>query len=112
MADKADKLKKSAESAPAATDEKKTAPKEAKQKKPNAFVNFFKKVGKFFKECKLELKKIVWATPSSTLKNTAMVTVAIVVFAVAVFGVDSLFRDVVLKYLGKIPLWIANLTWG
>ncbi len=116
MAGKTEKLKKNAdtESVTATSDGNKTAQKETKpkQKKPNAFAKFFKRIGKFFKECSLELKKIVWATPSSTLKNTVMVTVAIVVFTAAVFGLDWLFRDVLLKYLGKVPLLIENLFWG
>lgn len=108
----ADEMKKNAEMASA--EAKKTASNEAKpkQKKPNAFVNFFKKIGKFFKECKIELRKIVWPTFSSTLKYTALVTVAIVLFTVVFFGLDVLFRDVLLRWLGKIPMLIANLGWG
>ena len=31
-------------------------------KKPNAFVRFFKRIGKFFRELRSELKKVVWPT--------------------------------------------------
>ena len=87
----------------------KTASKESKpkKKKPNPVVTFFKKLLKFFKECKSELKKIVWASPSSTLKNTIIVTIAIVVFAAFFFACDWLFRDIVIAGLCKIPEWIG-----
>ena len=94
-------------------EENKTASKESKskqkpkQKKPNPVLNFFKKILKFFKECKSELKKIVWASPSSTLKNTIIVTIAIIVFAAFFFACDWLFRDVVIAGLCKIPEWLG-----
>lgn len=92
-----------------AAEEKKTASKESKpkKKKPNPFVTFFKKIWKFLRECKSELKKIVWASPSSTLKNTIIVTIAIVVFAAFFFACDWLFRDIVIAGLCKIPEWIG-----
>ena len=55
----AEELKTTSESTAVAEDAKKTAPKEqkTKQKKPN----IFKRFGKYLKECKSEVKKIVWA---------------------------------------------------
>jgi preprotein translocase subunit SecE len=90
-------------------EETKTASKETKPKKkgPNPVVTFFKKIWKFFKECKSELKKIVWASPASTLKNTIIVTIAIIVFAAFFFACDWLFRDIVIAGLCKIPEWIG-----
>ena len=44
--------------------EKKTA-KKPEEKKPNALVRFGKRAVKFFKDCKGEVKKIVWPTPKS-----------------------------------------------
>ena len=57
----ADEKKEIVESASATPEVKKTASKDAKPKakKPNKVGAFFKKIGRFFKECKVELKKIV-----------------------------------------------------
>ena len=101
----AEEIKKDTAVASASEEEKKTASKETKpkQKKPNPIVKFLKKIGKFFKECKSELHKIVWASPSSTLKNTIIVTIAIVIFAAFFFACDWLFRDVIIEALCKIP---------
>ena len=110
----ADEKKEIVENASAAPEVKKTASKDAKPKakKPSKVGAFFKKIGRFFKECKVELKKIVWSSPSSTLKNTILVTIVIVLFAAVLFGLDVLFRDVIISWLGKIPTLISNLGWG
>lgn len=111
----ADEVKnEKSESASVTPEVKKTASKDAKPKtkKPNKVGAFFKKIGKFFKECKVELKKIVWASAPSTLKNTVLVTIVILLFAAVLFGLDLLFRDVIIDWLGKIPTLIANLGWG
>ena len=88
----------------------KTATKTAKteKKKPNKFVGFFKKIGKFFKECKVELKKIVWASPSATTKNTILVTVAILLFAAIFLGLDTLFNALLNRWLPSIPRFFAG----
>lgn len=90
-------------------EEKKTASKESKpkKKKPNPIVTFCKKIWKFLRECKSELKKIVWDSPASTLKNTVIATVAIIVFAAFFFACDWLFRDIIIAGLCKIPEWIG-----
>ena len=51
------------------------------KKKENGFVRFFKRVAKFFRDCKGEIKKIVWPTPKATFKNTGVVLVTILVVA-------------------------------
>ncbi|MBQ8398554.1 MAG: preprotein translocase subunit SecE [Clostridia bacterium] len=101
----AEDIKKDATVASGSEEEKKTASKEPKpkQKKPNPVLKFFKKIGKFLKECKSELKKISWASLSSTLRNTIIVTVAIVIFAAFFFVCDWLFRDIIIEGLCKIP---------
>ncbi len=63
------------------------------QKKPNAFARFFKRVGKFFRDCKGELKKIVWPTPKSVFKNTGVVLVTIIVLGLFVFLLDTGFMN-------------------
>lgn len=62
-------------------------------KKQNAFVRFFKRIGKFFRDCKGELKKIVWPTPKSVFKSTGVVLVTIVVLGLFVFALDTGFMN-------------------
>lgn len=62
-------------------------------KKPNPFVSFTKKVGKFFRDCKGELKKIVWPTPKSALKSTGVVLVTIIILGLFVFALDTGFMN-------------------
>lgn len=62
-------------------------------KKENGFVRFIKRAGKFFKDCKGEIKKIVWPTPKATFKNTGVVLVTILVVALFVFLLDTVFMN-------------------
>lgn len=68
------------------------------KKKTNKFVGFFKRVAKFFRDCKGEIKKIVWPTPQAALKSTGVVLATIVVVGVFIFGIDTLF----MKLLGLV----------
>ena len=69
-------------------------------KKPNAFVGFFKKIAKFLRDCKGEIKKIVWPTPKQVLKNTLIVLVCVLVVGVFIWvfdlvaqvGIDALIK--------------------
>lgn len=63
------------------------------EKKPNGFVRFFKKIGKFFRDCKGEIKKIVWPTPKAVFKNTGVVLVTIIVLGLFVFALDTAFMN-------------------
>lgn len=47
------------------------------------------KVGKFFRDCKSEIKKIVWPTPRSVFKNMGVVLIVIVIIGLFVFGLDT-----------------------
>ena len=42
-------------------------------KKETKKLGFFKRIGKWFREMRSELKKVVWPTASSTAKNTGTV---------------------------------------
>ena len=63
------------------------------EKKTNAVVNFFQRVIKFFRDCKGELKKIVWPTPKSVFKSTGVVLVTIVILGLFVFLLDTGFMN-------------------
>jgi preprotein translocase subunit SecE len=55
-------------------------------KKPN----IFSRMGKFFKDCKSEFKKLVWPTKKQVINNTSVVLVTIVVLGAFVGGLDTL----------------------
>jgi len=62
-------------------------------KKPNAFVGFFKKIAKFLRDCKGEIKKVVWPTPKQVFKNMGVVLAAVVAIGLFVFGLDTVFMQ-------------------
>ncbi len=64
------------------------AEKDAAKKKKNKKNGVFSKIPKFFRECKGELKKIVWPTPAQTTKNFGVVLAVIIVIGVIVFALD------------------------
>lgn len=53
-------------------------------KKPS----IWSRMGKFFKDCKSEFKKLVWPTKQQLLKNSALVLVSIVVVGLSLALVD------------------------
>lgn len=55
--------------------------------------SFFQKIVKFFKDCKGELKKIVWPTKKTVFKNMGVVLVTIIVLGVFIFLLDSVFMQ-------------------
>ena len=62
-------------------------------KKENAVVRFAKKVTKFIRDCKGEIKKIVWPTPKAVFRNMAVVLVTMVVLGVFIFLLDTAFMN-------------------
>ena len=65
--------------------------KPAEKKKENRFSKALKSAGKYFRDVKNEIKKIVWPTPKSVFKNTGIVLVAIIISGLFISGLDSLF---------------------
>lgn len=65
----------------------------ADEKKQNGFVRFCKRIAKFFRDCKGELKKIVWPTPQSVFKSTGVVLVTIIILGLFVFLLDTGFMN-------------------
>jgi preprotein translocase subunit SecE len=53
--------------------------------------NFFRKISKFFKDLKSELKKVVWPTISQLVNNTGIVLIFILIVGVSVWLLDALF---------------------
>ncbi len=61
-------------------------------KKPNKFLAFFanagRRISKFFREIKSEIKKITWPTVPTVFRNMAVTLVVIAVIGVFVFALD------------------------
>ena len=58
--------------------------------------SFFKKVGKFFREHRVELKKISWPTFKEVVKNTAITLVVVLIIGAIIWLFDwgvSALRD-------------------
>ena len=53
---------------------------------------FFGKIKSFFKDYKMEFKKITWPTVRETNKSFLLVVVATAVVGVAIFGLDLGFN--------------------
>ena len=86
-------------------EEKKTNTAPAKAvtavKKDDAKLGFFKRIGKWFREMKSELKKVVWPT-GKQLKNNVLISVAVmVVVAVVLWGFDE-FAQLLVKAIFMI----------
>jgi preprotein translocase subunit SecE len=74
-------------------EEKKTAvPAKAVEavKKDDAKPGFFKRVGKWFRDMRSELKKVVWPTGKDLTNNTLVTLFMTVVSAILLWGFDEL----------------------
>lgn len=65
--------------------------KPAKDKKPG----FGKRIGRFFRELKAELKKVSWPTKADTLKKTGIVIVCVIVVGIIVWIFDGIANSVI-----------------
>lgn len=80
-----------AEEKKAATPAKNTAPVKKEEKK----LGFFKRIGKWFREMKSELKKVVWPTPKTLVNNTCVALVVMAGSAVVLWGFDWVASNIV-----------------
>lgn len=66
-------------------------------KKPagNEKLGVFQRMGKWFRELKSELKKVVWPTKQQTANNTLVALVVMAVFAVILWGFDTVAQAAV-----------------
>ncbi len=72
------------ESSKSKSSESKQSAKDA-EKKPSVF----SKIAKYFRECKSEVKKIVWPTPKATFRNMGIVLAVLVVIGLFIFVLDT-----------------------
>lgn len=69
--------------------EKKKAEKKP-EKKADKKPGFFDRLAKWFKEARVELKKVTWPTWKQTLNNTLIVLAFCVVVGLCIFAFDKL----------------------
>ena len=74
---------------------------EATNKKPNFFVRTGRRIAKWFREMKSELKKVVWPTGKQLLNNTLVVLVSVIIVGVILFAFDWLAGEGI-SLLGKL----------
>lgn len=75
--------------------------KDEKKAKPS----FFQRIGRWFREMKSELKKVMWPTPKQTINNTLIVIACVIVVGVFIWAFDWLAGAVyraLLALVGKI----------
>ena len=59
-------------------------------KKEDKKPGLFKRIGKWFREMKSELKKVIWPTPKQLAKNTGVSLAVMVASAIVIWGFDQL----------------------
>ena len=64
-------------------------------KKDDSKPGFFKRVAKWFREMKSELKKVVWPTPKQLFNNTLVSVVVMIASAIVLWGFDMLASGLV-----------------
>ena len=64
-------------------------------KKDDTRPGFFKRIGKWFREMKSELKKVIWPTRKTLTNNTLVALGMMVISAVLVWGFDELAQMLV-----------------
>ena len=64
-------------------------------KKDDTKPGFFKRIGKWFREMKSELKKVIWPTPKALRNNTLISLGMMAISAVGIWLFDELAQMVV-----------------
>ena len=62
--------------------------------------NFFKGIGKYFKDTKSELKKVVWPSKADIKTNTVVVRVTVASAAVGMIALDAIFGGILGLIIG------------
>ena len=58
-------------------------------------LSFPKKVAKWWREMKSELKKVVWPTKKQTVNNTVVALVVMAISAIVIWGFDEIAQMIV-----------------
>lgn len=80
-----EKVEQNVSSAPKAEKAKKGPKKSEKKSKPGIFA----RIGRWFRELKIELKKVVWPTGKQTVNNTLIVIACVIVVGIFIWLFDA-----------------------
>ena len=58
-------------------------------------LSFWKKVAKWWREMKSELKKVVWPSSKQTVNNTVVALVVMAISAIVIWGFDEIAQLIV-----------------
>ena len=72
----------------------------AEAKKENFFARTGKRISRWFREMKSELKKVVWPSKSDVKNNTITVIVVVLIAAVVLIALDLIFGGVIHLLIG------------
>ena len=89
-----EKVEQSVPSAPKA-DKAKKDKKSDKKSKPGVFA----RIGRWFRELKIELKKVVWPTGKQTVNNTVIVIICCIIVGICIWLFDALAGAVITALL-------------
>jgi len=67
----------------------------AKTENESGKVGFFEKIGRFFRDMKGEVKKVVWPSKKQIINNTLVVIVVVVIAAILIGGFDMILSALV-----------------
>ena len=59
-------------------------------KKDDTKPGFFQRIGKWFRDMKSELKKVVWPTPQQLTKNSLIALVVMIISGIGIWAYDEL----------------------
>ncbi|MCI2106136.1 MAG: preprotein translocase subunit SecE [Intestinimonas sp.] len=83
---------------------KKDGASKKKEPKPNAIVRACRRIARWFREMKIELKKVQWPTAKQTLKSTGIVILCVIIVGIFIWCFDAVTASVVdalLNLFGK-----------
>ena len=72
----------------------------AEAKKENFFARTGKRLSRWFREMKSELKKVVWPSKEDTKTNTIVVLITVAVAAVVMILLDAIFGGILGLIIG------------
>lgn len=68
----------------------KDVPAKKAVKKPNGFARFGKRIAKWFREMRSELRKVIWPTPKQIMNNTLVALTVMFFSAIGIWGFDQI----------------------
>ena len=71
-----------------------------KQEKEGVFRRTGKRISKWFREMRAELKKVVWPTKKQVLQNTVVVLISVLVIGVFIWIFDAISNLIVQWLIG------------